>query len=258
MHNIKKGYEKNDIWPFNPRAVEDKMGPSQAFFVIDQAQADSSEDEHMDAKDPLVHEILGERIPKSQPEAVQFFVTLEGGGADPREDMAMGSDCDSDGGQGQSVLERCSFQQEQLRQLLELPRIGHPPKRQRGSEVLVDYFKSIILTSDDYIQMMAEKERRKDAVMKEKEAQKLEADRKRMEQQALKARREAEKVQKVADAKALKAFKAQWTPDAIRTVGQELWNTLNAIKAGNPHVGPLKMPPFCGQLPRLCKDNQRY
>lgn len=106
--------------------------------------------------------------------------------------------------------------------------------------------------------MMAEKERRKDAAMKEKEARKLEADRKRMERQAFKARREAEKVQKAADAEALKAFKAQWTPDAIRTARQELWNTLNAIKAGNPPVRPLKMPPFCGQLPRLCKDNQRY
>ena len=127
------------------------MGPSQSFFVIDQVQADSSEDKHLDVEDLLVQEVRGERVPKSQPKAVQFFVTLEGGGADLREGTAMGSNYDSDGGQGQSVLERRFLQQEQLWQLLELPRIGHLPKCQRDSEVLVDYSKSIILTSDDYM-----------------------------------------------------------------------------------------------------------
>jgi hypothetical protein len=59
------------------------------------------------------------------------------------------------------------------------------------------------------MQMMAKKERRKDVAMKEKEAWKLEVDRKSMERLALKSRREAEKVQKAADAEALKAFKVQ-------------------------------------------------
>ena len=47
-----------------------------------------------------------------------------------------------------------------------------------NEEVLEDYLQSIILTKDDYMDMMAEKERRKDAALKEKEARKLATERK--------------------------------------------------------------------------------
>ena len=72
------------------------------------------------------------------------------------------------------------------------------------------------------MQMMAKKERQKDVVIKKKEAWKLEVDQKSMERQALKSRKEVEKVQKAADAEALKAFKAQWIPNAIKIARQEL------------------------------------
>jgi hypothetical protein len=67
---------------------------------------------------------------------------------------------------------------------LELPCIGRPAKKLRASEVLIDYLISIILTRDDYIQMIAEKEHRKEAVLKEKKTRKLEADQKKLERHA--------------------------------------------------------------------------
>jgi hypothetical protein len=74
------------------------MEPSQALFVTDQAQADSSKDEHLDAKDLLVQEALRERVSKSQLEAIQFFVRPEDEGIDPGQGTAMGFNSNSDGG----------------------------------------------------------------------------------------------------------------------------------------------------------------
>jgi hypothetical protein len=52
--------------------------------------------------------------------------------------------------------------------------------------VLVDYSKSIILIHDEYIDIIKEKERCKEAILKEGEALKLEVDLKKVERHALK------------------------------------------------------------------------
>jgi hypothetical protein len=91
---------------------------------------------------------------------------------------------------------------------LELPRIGQPPRCQRAIEVLVDYSKSIIRTRDEYINMMQEKEHRKEAALKEKEARKVEADKKKVEWQAQKLEKIAQREQKGMAAQALQKFKA--------------------------------------------------
>jgi hypothetical protein len=100
---------------------------------------------------------------------------------------------------------------------LELPRIGQPPRCQRAIEVLVDYSKSIILTRDEYINMMQEKERRKEAALKEKEA-----DKKKVERQAQKLEKVAQREQK---GMAVQKFKAQWTADTIQRARQVVGST---------------------------------
>jgi hypothetical protein len=88
--------------------------------------------------------------------------------------------------------------------------------------------------------------------LKEKELQCIEAEWKKVERKVLQAQREAAEVQRMADVEVLKAFKLRWTLQATPCAGQDLWDKLNAIKAGVPQ------PPFYGALPPLCHDNQRY
>jgi hypothetical protein len=76
-HNIKKGFQKTGIWLFNPHIVDDKMGPSKAFFTTNEAQADSNDeddDEHLHPTDPFIHEVVGVTASNSHPESVQFFM----------------------------------------------------------------------------------------------------------------------------------------------------------------------------------------
>jgi hypothetical protein len=86
-----------------------------------------------------------------------------------------------------------------LGKVLELPRIGPPPKRTRATKVLVDYSKSIILTREEYITMMEAKERRKEAALNEKEARRIEAERKKREREATKFQKEVNKAQRLVD-----------------------------------------------------------
>jgi hypothetical protein len=77
-----------------------------------------------------------------------------------------------------------------VRQLLELPHIGRPTKRHKDVDVLIGYSKSIIWTSEDYIQMVVEKKRRKEGALKENEVRKVEAKRRHVEYEALKLQKE--------------------------------------------------------------------
>jgi hypothetical protein len=64
-HNIQKGFQKTGIWPFNPQAVEDKMGPSLAFVTSLEAAGDShasDESEDLECDDPLVQELVGDIV----------------------------------------------------------------------------------------------------------------------------------------------------------------------------------------------------
>jgi hypothetical protein len=65
---------------------------------------------------------------------------------------------------------------------------------------------------------------------------------KKVEREASKSQREAEKLQKVAVVVALKAFKASWSLKAICDTGQDLWDRMHAIHASilPLTVGPLR------------------
>lgn len=62
-----KGFQKIGIWSFKPCVVEDKMWPSETFVVANKTQANSIKDEELDADNPLMQEVLGERVLESQP-----------------------------------------------------------------------------------------------------------------------------------------------------------------------------------------------
>ena len=75
--NIEKGFRKTRIWPFNSHAVDDKMGPAEAYNIAAEP-SDSDGEEAFHGDDLLVLE--GEdKVPESQLDEVQFFVKPEGG-----------------------------------------------------------------------------------------------------------------------------------------------------------------------------------
>jgi hypothetical protein len=104
---------------------------------------------------------------------------------------------------------------------------------------LVDYSKNIILTKDDYIRMMEAKERRKEQAMAEAAKCKVEAERKKLKRARLKAERDVQKAQHLADAATLKAFKDKWSPTAVAKAGQELHDRIKSRMLPPPGVlGP--------------------
>ena len=66
---------------------------------------------------------------------------------------------------------------------------------------------------------MEEKEYRKEQAKKEREEKYLKAERKKLERVVLKEIKEAEKVQKVANACAQKAFRERWSTKAVAAIG---------------------------------------
>jgi hypothetical protein len=81
--NIKKDFAKTGIWPFNPSAVDGFMGLAEAFQPDVPMVKDSSSDEADEVQDddPVMVEVVGDRIPASQEDAVQYFMCLERGRA---------------------------------------------------------------------------------------------------------------------------------------------------------------------------------
>jgi hypothetical protein len=169
----------------------------------------------------VLEEVVGDRVPNSQAdEEPRFYVAVEGrGGISTRS-----SDSDSDN-EGEPVLElleeQAQSEREWFRGLLQLLQIGPALTRcRRGDEELVvDFSKCVLLTSDAYITMMREKIQLKEAVAKEREERRQQAARKKVETEASRSQHEAEKLHKAINAFATKAFKAKWSPEALRDAG---------------------------------------
>ena len=81
------------------------------------------------------------------------------------------------------------------RNLFPLPQVQRPPQRRaQEGEPLIDYSKSILMTSEDYIVAMAAKATRKQTVAKEREERKKQAELQKAQREEEKARKEAEKL----------------------------------------------------------------
>jgi hypothetical protein len=94
--NIQKGFQKTGIWPLNASAVADKMGPATAFVpgMVPAIEPSDNEDYPMDSADPLFEEVVGDRIPNSQPdEEPRFYVPTESSaGSGSKLDCESGND----------------------------------------------------------------------------------------------------------------------------------------------------------------------
>ena len=140
-----------------------------------------------------------------------------------------------------------------IENFLQLPEVPVQPRRRRSlEEPLVDYSKSILLTSETYMEAMELKAERKEKARKEAELRKAESERKKEARALEKQRKEVEKIQRVNDARAKEAFAQNWTTKAIREAGERLqWLVKNA-----PPLPPgCEEGRFYGVLPQVCKEN---
>jgi hypothetical protein len=131
------------------------------------------------------------------------------------------------------------------------------PERRRKcrEELLIDYKKSIMLTSNDYLHSMEVKAARKEKARYEAEQRKVDAEKRKDLRAAEKLQKQAEKAQREKDVQAREVFKQKWSADGIREAGKKLrWLVKNMF---SPPPSP-PIAPFCGQLPQICKDNMAH
>jgi hypothetical protein len=264
--NIRNGFRATGIWPLNKDAINHHMLPSARFIQanpgnIDNGQSEDDEGDNstMEEDDQFNNEHAEERrsgiqicdsqaILPNQPVREQYFI----GSYEPQlqsnsRRMASGSN------NGSETQTHGNALQPSIHSFMQLPQVvvQRRPRRTR-EEPLVDYRKSIMLTSEQYLQNMELKAERKEKAKREAKARKLEAEKRKDTRAAEKLQKEAEKAQREVDAHSREAFKQKWSPDAIHQAGEQLqWLIKNA---------PLPLPgayqaPFCGILPQICKEN---
>lgn len=210
--NIIKGFRTTGIWPLNPNAMDKYTGPSQCFETEapengdgqpivsgSESEPDGGEgtDQGETEADPGMEELLGERIPSSQPAGERFYVP-----SDPDD-----SDREENGGRADHEPVN-NAPLPALPNLFELPRVIRPARRQRHrNEPLIDYSSSILMTSDEYIETMEAKAARKEAVLQEKEERKQVVERRKLEKEREKQAKDTLKVLRRIEAERKKLLK---------------------------------------------------
>ena len=145
-------------------------------------------------------------------------------------------------------------QAEGLNALLELPSLPQTARRTcRSREALVDYSKSILLTSEEYVHTMEVKAKRKEEALVEAARSREEASRRRSAREMEKQRKEQKKVEKAREARARENFRQQWTTEAIGEAGERM----QYLMKNPPPLPPpeSRVAPFCGYLLPICKEN---
>jgi hypothetical protein len=217
--NIRAGFRRTGIWPLNNTAMTNKIGPSEGFIEK--------------SLDVQINEILEEDVSSTQEDLVHYYVDVEG------EESPSSQECGSENGP-----------QNHFSHFLRLPQQEVRPPRVRN-EPLIDYSKSHILTSEQYVESakaIAEKvAQAKDATVEKKKETTLKAA-KKVEEKLQKAE---ENIQKEKDKEAKKIFKEKWTPTAISEAGEKLQRLM---KEGCPTIIHI---PYFGMCPEQCKTNQQ-
>ena len=196
---IMKGFEATGIWPLQPNAMDKYMAPSTCYI-------ESSEDEDGDDGEeevPVCSNAGAEDlIPETQELPQQYFIQSES----DSDDCSGNSNSDSEGGPSTMVQQN----------LFPLPRIErHARRASQTSEPLIDYSKSILMTSDEYIAAMTTKAAWKEAVAKEREERKIQAEQRKAQRLEEKAKREADKVLRRLQAE---KKRADWKHEQLRKV----------------------------------------
>ena len=163
------------------------------------------------------------------------------------------SSSDSDEPDADDVTEAqgpISTSQQHFFQLLEVP---SPAQRRRKQDPIIDYTKSIIMTSEDYLRAMEEKARLKEEAERARQMKKKEAEVTKLRRVEEKRSREAAKKKRQEEAAAKKAFNERWSAAAVAAAGDELHRR---IKAMIPPLPGQYIGKFLTYCPPICRRNQ--
>lgn len=137
---------------------------------------------------------------------------------------------------------------------LSLPEHVRTGRRERGDQPYVDYSKSIILTTDDYLNLMADKSAKKVAATEERERRRAEAKSSKRRREESKVQAEVEKVRCRHERAAKKAFDALWTPSACASAGQRLHDR---IRNSAPHPESIRVLQLCALCAPVWRQNMK-
>ena len=155
------------------------MQPSSCYVETARESEDDNANEEEVAQDNI--DVVHDCIPETQPPGQQYFVDAQSGSKQPSSDTTDSEE------ELTNITSRCNlFPLPQVQRLLR--------RRAQEGEPLIDYSKSILMTSEDYITTMAAKAARKETVAKEREERKKQAELWKAQREEEKARKEAEKL----------------------------------------------------------------
>ena len=148
MANITKGFAATGIWPLQPTAMTAFMQPSACY--IDPAVQEEDNGSNFGTAQHMT-EPTEDYVPETQGEGgsgQQYFVEADVGSDSP--------EGESTNSEASSELETENTGTRQ--NLFPLPEVQHPGRRVScGGELPIDYSKSIIMTSNDYIAVVTAK-----------------------------------------------------------------------------------------------------
>ena len=288
--NITAGFRTTGIFSLNKEAVDAYMGPAQQFGSghrnIDEGggsggtggsnaaaqvrtrSGDGPESERTlqpgdcesdtsssGTSDRVLQELRGDMVPTSQPMPVHHFVVGTAG-------AKSAPDTDSDHSTASLTQQTAALGEDPvapplpppIASLLALPGVAVAPscKVRNSQEPLVDYSRSLLLTSDDYIAAMEEKSRRREEARVQAEIHREQAQQRRQEKEEEKMQKNLDKAEQEAHKESRLAFKARWSKDAIRQTGESMQDL---VKNPPPPAPGDYIVPYLGNLPPLCKNN---
>ena len=241
--NIRAGFRATGIWPLDATKMDKKMAPSE------EDGPEHEGDEEEDVGEVPIEEMMLDLVEEvSVVGGCHYVVDVDEESNSTRADL---QDASIIGSTQQSQMEGGSA----ITRFLPLPIVTEPSKRRKNtSEPIIDYSKSIFMTSDAYIAQLEAKLKAIEETEKERARRMEEMERNETKRAAEKLEKEAEKRMRTERREAKKRFDAQWTVTRISEIGDALHK---AIRMRYPIPQGAYKGKFCGMAPKICRDNQK-
>ena len=251
--NIMAGFRTTGIHPLNPDAMASRMGPAGAYSEGgSDGQGSQVPDEDVLASDVAgisIEEVMQEP-PDVSTEGNHYFVQVvesdsEEGAGQGRTEAGQGSVSSSQSSQETHI---CAGDGDEpgIGRFLVLPIVPIRSSSRAAAAPLIDYSKSIMLTSDNYLLSMEQLAFKRDEAAKAKEARKLNAQAKKRKNDEAKVERAAKKKQKDEERAAKAREATYWKEVATRGWGDDLQARL---KFGLPPPPGSYVGVYCGNVP---------
>jgi hypothetical protein len=145
------------------------------------------------------------------------------------------------------------LQESSISRFLILPAVVEAAPCRNHEPPLIDYSKSIVLTSVEYARLQEQKAAMKKLALQDRERKQREAKAAKIQKAQEKTERAAAKLQREKDREAKKAFDLQWSAATVREVGDRLHA---AIKVAGPLIHADIARGWTASHP-ICKQNRQ-